>query len=72
MPAGSEETGSCEDRECSRENRHSGETGKNVADMEKDLSKNLAKEAAKAAPKAAPAEKRNEDDDDFEFIDLDL
>ena len=45
---------------------------KNVADMEKDLSKNLAKEAAKAAPKAAPAEKRNEDDDDFEFIDLDL
>ena len=45
---------------------------KSVADMEKDLSKNLAKEAAKAAPKAAPAEKRNEDDDDFEFIDLDL
>ena len=44
---------------------------KNVADMEKDLSKNLAKEAAKAAPKAAPAEKRNEDDEDFEFIDLD-
>ena len=43
-----------------------------VADMEKDLSKNLAKEAAKAATKAAPAEKRNEDDDDFEFIDLDL
>ena len=45
---------------------------KNVADMENELSKNLAKEAAKAAPKAAPAEKRNEDDDDFEFIDLDL
>lgn len=73
MPAGSEETGSCEDRECSRENRHSGETGeKECGGMEKDLSKNLAKEAAKAAPKAAPAEKRNEDDDDFEFIDLDL
>ena len=45
---------------------------KNVADMEKDLSKNLAKEAAKAAPKTAPTEKKIEDDDDFEFIDLDL
>ena len=45
---------------------------KNVADMEKDLSRNLAAEAAKAAPKAAPAEKKIEDDDDFEFIDLDL
>lgn len=45
---------------------------KNVADMEKDLSRNLAAEAAKAAPKAAPAEKKIEDDDDFEFINLDL
>lgn len=45
---------------------------KNVADMEKDLSKNLAAEAAKAAPKAAPAKKAEEEDDDLEFIDLDL
>ena len=45
---------------------------KNVADMEKDLSKNLAAEAAKAAPKEAPAKKAEEEDDDLEFIDLDL
>ena len=45
---------------------------RNVADMEKDLSQDLAREAAKAAPKAASEEKKTEDDDDFEFIDLDL
>ena len=44
----------------------------NVEDMEKDLSKNLAMEAAKAAPKAAPAAKTEKEDDDLEFIDLDL
>ena len=44
----------------------------NVEDMEKDLSKNLAMEAAKAAPKAAPAAKTGKEDDDLEFIDLDL
>ena len=42
---------------------------KNVADVEKDLSRNLAKEAE--AAKAAP-DKKTENDDDFEFIDLDL
>ena len=40
--------------------------------MEKDLSKNLAMEAAKAAPKAAQAAKTEKEDDDLEFIDLDL
>ena len=40
----------------------------NVEDMEKDLSKNLAMEAAKAAPAA----KTEKEDDDLEFIDLDL
>ena len=44
----------------------------NVEDMEKDLSKNLAMEAAKAAPKAAQAAKTEKEDDDLEFIDLDL
>ena len=51
-----------------RPERPARQTGKNVAEMEKDLSKTLAKEAAKAAPSA----KKIEEDDDIEFIDLDL
>lgn len=68
-------------RETVRMERPSAETGtaaperparpvrKNVADVEKDLSRNLAKEAE--AAKAAP-DKKTENDDGFEFIDLDL
>ena len=81
QPAAQARRPAVQTRETVRTERPSAETGtaaperparpvrKNVADVEKDLSRNLAKEAE--AAKAAP-DKKTENDDDFEFIDLDL
>lgn len=81
QPAAQTRRPAVQTRETVRTERPSAETGtaaperparparKNVADVEKDLSRNLAKEAE--AAKAAP-DKKTENDDDFEFIDLDL
>lgn len=81
QPAAQARRPAVQTRETVRTERPSAETGtaaperparpvrKNVADVEKDLSRNLAKEAE--AAKSAPV-KKTENDDDFEFIDLDL
>ncbi len=81
QPAAQARRPAVQTRETVRTERPSAETGtaaperparpvrKNVADVEKDLSRNLAKEAE--AAKAAP-DKKTENDDGFEFIDLDL
>ena len=81
QPAAQTRRPAVQTRETVRTERPSAETGtaaperparpvrKNVADVEKDLSRNLAKEAE--AAKSAPV-KKTENDDDFEFIDLDL
>ena len=81
QPAAQTRRPAVQTRETVRTERPSAETGtaaperparpvrKNVADVEKDLSRNLAKEAE--AAKAAP-DKKTENDDGFEFIDLDL
>ena len=81
QPAAQARRPAVQTRETVRTERPSAETGtaaperparpvrKNVADVEKDLSRNLAKEAE--AAKAAPG-KKTENDDGFEFIDLDL
>ena len=82
QPAAQTRRPAVQTRETVRTERPSAETGtaaperparpvrKNVADVEKDLSRNLAKEAE--AAKSAPVKKKTENDDDFEFIDLDL
>ena len=81
QPAAQARRPAVQTRETVRTERPSAETGtaaperparpvrKNAADVEKDLSRNLAKEAE--AAKSAPV-KKTENDDDFEFIDLDL